>query len=98
MRFRERSSLCALPRELARDRHGAARAANPHVGARRLKALAVTTRSRAKAQPELPTTIEAGIRDFGVEQWQGVFPPAAVPADVVARLHAAFAYALRQPT
>jgi tripartite-type tricarboxylate transporter receptor subunit TctC len=72
-------------------------AANPHIAARRLKALAVTTSTRAKAQPELPTLTEAGVRDFDVEQWQGVFTPAGVPAEVISRLHAAFSFALRQP-
>lgn len=72
-------------------------AANPHIATRRLKALAVTTSMRARAQPEVPTMVEGGVPGFDVEQWQGVFTPAGVSNDIAARLHAAFAFALRQP-
>lgn len=74
----------------------ASAAANIQSG--RLKALAVTTASRASAMPDLPTVAEAGrslgLGQFDVGTWFGLFGPAGLPADVLARLHKAFSDAL----
>jgi tripartite-type tricarboxylate transporter receptor subunit TctC len=71
-------------------------AANIQAG--RLKALAVTTASRAAAMPALPTVAEAGaglgLGRFDVGTWFGLFGPAGLPPEVLARLHKAFAEAL----
>jgi len=72
-------------------------AANPHIVSGGLKALAVTTSTRATAQPAVPTMLQAGIRDFDIEQWQGLFAPAGVPNEIAVRLHGAFSQALQQP-
>jgi tripartite-type tricarboxylate transporter receptor subunit TctC len=63
-----------------------------------LRALAVTTATRASAMPDLPTIAEAG-RDLGlgkfdVGTWFGLFAPAGLPADQLARLNKAFVAAL----
>jgi tripartite-type tricarboxylate transporter receptor subunit TctC len=54
-----------------------------------VKALAVTTRQRSKALPNVPTMIEAGVADFDVSSFYGVAAPAGTPADVIARMEAA---------
>ena len=77
----------------------ASAAANIRSG--RLKALAVTSALRSSAMPELPTLAEAG-RDVGlgrfdVDTWFGLFGPAGLSAEAVARLHGAFVAALALP-
>ncbi len=53
-----------------------------------VRALAVTTKERSALLPDLPGTREAGLPDFGVNSWNGVFGPAGMPAPVAERLHA----------
>jgi tripartite-type tricarboxylate transporter receptor subunit TctC len=67
----------------------------------KLRALAVTSARRAPAMPELPTIAEAG-RDLGLGQfdvgtWFGLFGPAGLQAEVLARLNKAFVAALDAP-
>jgi tripartite-type tricarboxylate transporter receptor subunit TctC len=69
----------------------------PQVKAGKIRALAVTTPKRALAAPELPTIAEAGLPDFDISTWFGLFAPANVPKDVVAKLHAEFTRALALP-
>ena len=52
----------------------------------RVKPLAVSTRTRVAALPEVPTAMESGVPDYEVEYWYGTFVPAATPKDLVARL------------
>jgi len=61
----------------------------------RLRALAVTTAGRQAAFPELPTVAEAGVPDYEISTWYGIWAPARTPAEIVGRLHAAVARALR---
>jgi tripartite-type tricarboxylate transporter receptor subunit TctC len=68
--------------------------AAPQVRAGKLKALAVTTARRSSAMPDLPTVAESGLPGFAVDTWFGLFGPAGLPADVLQRLHTAFAAAL----
>ncbi len=60
----------------------------PQVKGGRLRALAVTSPQRSRAVPALPTMIEAGVAAFESQQWFGLFAPAALPKDIVAKLHA----------
>ena len=73
-------------------------AASANIKAGKLKALAVTTAKRSAAMPEVPTLAEAGGRlglaRFDIDTWFGLFGPARLPADVTARLNAAFVEAL----
>jgi tripartite-type tricarboxylate transporter receptor subunit TctC len=69
----------------------------PHARAGRIKALAVTTRERLKAAPEIPTADEAGLPGFSFENWHGFFAPKGAPAAVVARLNAAVVETLADP-
>ena len=59
--------------------------ATAQVKAGKLKALAVTTASRSKLAPELPTLAESGLPAFDISTWFGLLAPAGTPADVVAR-------------
>ena len=61
-----------------------------YVKAGKLRALAVTSRERNPALPEVPTMIEAGLKGFEVVGFYGVLAPAATPKAVVDRLSAAF--------
>jgi tripartite-type tricarboxylate transporter receptor subunit TctC len=53
-----------------------------------LKALAVTSEKRSTLLPELPTMIEAGVKDYVVDTWMGFAAPAGVPEAVAVRLNA----------
>ena len=54
-----------------------------------VRALAVTTRQRSKALPQVPTLAEAGLRDFEVSAWYGLAATAGTPAPVLARVEQA---------
>ncbi|MEQ1773158.1 MAG: tripartite tricarboxylate transporter substrate binding protein [Burkholderiales bacterium] len=69
----------------------------PHVRAGRVRGLAVTSVTRSRAAPELPTIDEAGVPGFEMTAWSGLIAPAGVPAAVVARLNAGFNRALALP-
>lgn len=58
-----------------------------HVGSGRLRGLAVTSRKRSPAAPDLPTMIEAGVKDFEVAIWIGMLAPRATPDAVIERLN-----------
>jgi len=52
---------------------------------------------RSPALPDVPTLAEAGLNDYAVEPWFGVYGPAGLPAPVVQRLEQALAQALADP-
>ncbi|SMC30212.1 tripartite tricarboxylate transporter substrate binding protein [Polynucleobacter kasalickyi] len=59
------------------------------VGGGKLKALAVTTKERSTSWPKTPTMIEAGVKDYYMESWYGIFAPVGTPKEVVERLNKA---------
>ena len=59
-----------------------------HVQAGKLKAFAVTGNSRHPQLPNIPTTAEAGLPDFKLEAWVGLFAPAGTPAAIINKLSA----------
>jgi putative tricarboxylic transport membrane protein len=65
-----------------------------HIREGRMKALAVTSRTRSAQLPNVPTLHELGVKDFEVGTFTGIFGPAGMPAPVVAKLHAALRKAL----
>jgi tripartite-type tricarboxylate transporter receptor subunit TctC len=70
----------------------------PHVKAGKLKALAVTSRQRSAAVPDIPTIEEAaGLKGFDATSWFGLLAPAGTPADVVNRVQQETAKALALP-
>jgi tripartite-type tricarboxylate transporter receptor subunit TctC len=60
----------------------------PHVRAGTLRALAVTRLQRSSLLPEVPSLHEAGVTNFDMDSWAGVFVTAGTPAEIVARLNA----------
>jgi tripartite-type tricarboxylate transporter receptor subunit TctC len=70
----------------------------PHIKSGRLKALAVTSRTRSPALPDVPTIEEAaGLKGFDASSWFGLFAPAGTPRTVVDKIQADVAKALAQP-
>jgi tripartite-type tricarboxylate transporter receptor subunit TctC len=67
------------------------------ITAKQVKAYAVTTKARLSSLPDLPTADEAGLKDFEVSVWHGLYAPAGTPAEVVAKLSAALKAALKDP-
>ena len=63
----------------------------------KVRALAVTSRLRNPALPEVPTVMEMGIRNFEVVGFYGFLAPAGTPRDVVAKLSDAFRQVLETP-
>lgn len=59
----------------------------PHVKGGKVRALAVTSTSRSRFAPDLPTVSET-VPGFSVESWWGILAPAATPQTVVNRLNA----------
>lgn len=57
------------------------------VRAGRLRPLAISTSKRSPALPEVPTVAEAGVPGYEVTTWYGFYGPAAMPADVVNKIH-----------
>jgi tripartite-type tricarboxylate transporter receptor subunit TctC len=64
---------------------------------KRVKAYAVTTKSRLSSLPDLPTANEAGLKDFELAVWHGVFAPKGTPPAIVQKLSAALKAALKDP-
>ena len=60
----------------------------PHVKSNRLKLLGVATMKRLSIMPEIPTINESGVPGYDANQWYGVLTQAAVPRDIVMKLHA----------
>ncbi|MFC0384974.1 Bug family tripartite tricarboxylate transporter substrate binding protein [Muricoccus vinaceus] len=63
-------------------------------GGGQFKVLAVTSRERFPATPDIPTLVEAGVPGFEASIWTGLSAPAGTPAPVVARLAEAFREAM----
>ena len=68
----------------------------PHVNAKALKALAVTTKQRSALLPELPT-MDATVKGFDITSWQGYLGPANMPKDIVTRLNAEIRKVFERP-
>jgi len=67
------------------------------IAGKKVDALAVSSAKRAKALPDVPTTIEAGFPNSEYNFWMGLFAPAKTPSAVVNRLHAETIKALNTP-
>lgn len=63
----------------------------------RVRPIAVTTSSRAKVMPDVPTMGEAGVPDYVVVLYNGVMAPAGLPADLANRLRAEIRKAVQSP-
>jgi tripartite-type tricarboxylate transporter receptor subunit TctC len=67
------------------------------VQAGRLRALAVTSRARSPLMPEIPGMAEAGLPDYDLASWYGLFLPAGTPASIVNTVFNATTKAVQQP-
>jgi tripartite-type tricarboxylate transporter receptor subunit TctC len=59
-----------------------------HVKGGSLRGLAVTTKERVRATPEIPTIAESGVPGFDVFSWFGFFVPARTPQEIIAKINA----------
>ncbi|MBY4946822.1 tripartite tricarboxylate transporter substrate binding protein [Cupriavidus respiraculi] len=71
--------------------------AAPFIKSGKLKAIAVSSLARAHGLPQVPTVAEAGLKDFEVLTWYGLFVPASTPRPVAARISDEVGQALKEP-
>ena len=66
-----------------------------HIRAGKLRALAITSATRAPTLPDVPTTAEGKYPNVTSDNWYGLVMPAATPTDIQKRVHAAAVAALK---
>jgi tripartite-type tricarboxylate transporter receptor subunit TctC len=71
--------------------------ARAHIVSGKLRALAVTSRERTTSLPDVPTMAQAGLENYEVMNWFGMFVPSGTPQPIVNRLHAEAAAILATP-
>ncbi|HVF64226.1 MAG TPA: tripartite tricarboxylate transporter substrate binding protein [Casimicrobiaceae bacterium] len=64
----------------------------------KLRAIAVSTRERSPLVPDLPGMREAGLPEYNLEFWYGMFVPAGTPPAVVKKVYDATITAMQQPS
>jgi tripartite-type tricarboxylate transporter receptor subunit TctC len=69
--------------------------AMPQVQGGKLRAIAVTTAKRIPALPNVPTVAESGVPAYDVTLWHGLIGPKGMPPEIVAKVNAAVAKALK---
>ena len=71
----------------------------PQIEGKKVKSFAVTTPTRltAAALKDMPTMQEAGLKDFSVTIWQGLYAPKGTPAPVLKKLNDALKVAVKDP-
>lgn len=68
-----------------------------HIRGGRIKALAVASKTRSAAFPNVPTTAEAGLPNYEVSTWYALWAPKGTPKEIVDRLYAETTKALNSP-
>ena len=71
--------------------------ARPHIDSGKLRAIAVTTKTRSSALPQVPTVAESGLPGYELTPWFAVYMPAGTPPAVVARMNKALLDAMSLP-
>jgi tripartite-type tricarboxylate transporter receptor subunit TctC len=71
--------------------------AKSQLEAGKVRALAQAEQTRSSLLPDVPTTVEAGLPEFGIAFWNGLFAPKGTPAAIVARLNQEVNRALALP-
>jgi len=61
----------------------------PYIQSDKVRALAVTSRERNAGLPEVPTMLEAGVKDYAVTGWYALITPKGLPANIHERLETA---------
>jgi tripartite-type tricarboxylate transporter receptor subunit TctC len=72
-------------------------AAASHVKSGKVRALAVSTKTRSAVFPDVPTVAESGYADFEVDSWYAMFAPAGTPKEVLQRWQEAVAKVVKLP-
>src|SRR5215204_2811220 len=70
----------------------------PHIQDGKIRALAVTGKTRSPDFPQLPTMTESGYPDYVLSFWTGIVAPAGTSADIVGKLNAAIGESLKSPS
>jgi tripartite-type tricarboxylate transporter receptor subunit TctC len=70
----------------------------PQIRGGRIRAYAVTSKTRLSAAPDIPTVDEAGLPGLYISVWYGIWAPKGTPRDVVAKLNGSIVAALADPT
>jgi tripartite-type tricarboxylate transporter receptor subunit TctC len=68
-----------------------------HLGAGKLRALAVTGSARSPALPNVPTMAESGVAGYAASTWYAVLAPAGVPQETVVKINGDIAQILNDP-
>jgi tripartite-type tricarboxylate transporter receptor subunit TctC len=68
-----------------------------HIQSGKLRAIAMTGGTRFEGLPGLATIAESGVPGYEINNWYGIFVPAATPPDIVQRLNAETVQALKKP-
>jgi tripartite-type tricarboxylate transporter receptor subunit TctC len=69
----------------------------PHIRAGKLRVLAVTSGTRSRVLPEVPTMTESGVPEYILDFWTGIVAPTGTPAAVIDRLNSAINDSLKSP-
>ena len=69
----------------------------PQLHAGTIRAYAVTAKNRLASAPDIPTVDEAGLPEFYISVWHGLWVPRATPKETVGKLNAAVVAALADP-
>src|SRR5713226_1149435 len=69
----------------------------PQIREGRLRALAVTSKTRSQSLPDVPTMTEAGYPDIAGDTWVGVLVPAGTPKEIITLLHREIAKIIALP-
>ncbi|HSW08325.1 Bug family tripartite tricarboxylate transporter substrate binding protein [Aquabacterium sp.] len=70
----------------------------PFIKSGQLRPLLVTSDKRVPAFPDVPTAAEAGLKDFTILSFIGLYGPPGLPADIVKKANTALTTALKDPT
>ncbi len=68
-----------------------------HVKAGKLRAIAVTSRERVPALPDVPTVVESGLPSYEFVSWNGIYARSGTPAEILSLLNAEIGLAVRTP-
>lgn len=69
----------------------------PHISAKRLRAIAVTSGQRSAVLPDLPTIAEGGLKGYEMLNWLGLFAPSNTPKAIIERLNREALKVVAQP-
>lgn len=69
----------------------------PQASGGKLRAIAVSTGDRSPLVPDLPGMKEAGLPEYNLEFWYGIFVPAATPPAIARKIYDAAIAAMQQP-